>query len=267
MRVGKENVMTKKYFTKQILFYYHFKKLLLSAALMSAFLLLPAGGAQATIMFDFADSSSPSLIKEFEDTGGSGAILTVTGWKMPQQEGVDVTQENVSQTDRGLGVRVGPGDSALLDSFGPNEALLFTISGVPGLILEEITFTRYDEGDDFTFYIDRDPVPHPFDLSDPNDPLLGPGFDPGGNEWDISNDLGTAERTALSSFAIKVNNWPSGRDDPAYGEGLRIAAVYASHVSEPIPEPATIALLGIGLAGLAGAEVRRRRKKKAVNKS
>ena len=234
------------------------KLIMFLCAVTLAFVMVGTANA-ATIMFDFDGTSGPSLSKVFTDTGGSGATLTVTGYRMPHQTSVPVTQEKVSQTDRGLGVKVNAADSGLLDSFDFNEALLFTISGVPGLILDQIRFTRYDQGDDITFYIDRSPPPSPW--FPPNDPVLGPGFDPGGNVWDISNDLSAAARTALSSFSIKVNKYPSRTDEDA--EGLRVLSVYA----EPIPEPATIALLGIGLAGLAGAEARRRRKKKAVDNS
>ncbi len=83
------------------------------------------------------------------------------------------------------------------------------------------------------------------------------GLDPTGTGHDFQTSH------TGSTFSVTFGG-PTSQTDEAWGiDNVRVSRDGGT----PIPEPSSFALLGIGLAGLAGAEVRRRRKKNAVEKS
>ncbi len=149
------------------------------------------------------------------------------------------------------------------------------------------SFTVQNDGDMGIFDIDFGYEPGGPEYFDSFIVLWGPGGDiahqddsspldgaSGSGSWYDSFLEHTFPNAGL--YTLGVADFGEGGGGVTYDEfgftkgGITLGYTYTLQISlpaaEPIPEPATVALLGIGLAGLAGAEVRRRRKKKAVGK-
>ncbi|GJQ60231.1 MAG: hypothetical protein SCALA701_30320 [Candidatus Scalindua sp.] len=199
----------------------------------------------ASIIYDFTGANTGT--HESLNLTVDGVSVNVTAWaNLSAEDGsspwFQVTGQNAGVYDgsTGLGVYTGTrndrysidGQNGSPDGIDFDEGLLFTFSAP--INLEAIEFEQWGLGDDFNLTIDGVDI-----------------FQDNGNDPFVTSLPG-------EEFMI----WGDGNSDQFRIEKLTFDNQLAS---EPVPEPATIAILGIGLVGIIGGTARRRlRKSKAA---
>ncbi len=135
------------------------------------------------------------------------------------------------------------------DTVGDLALIAFDLNGVVGIVLDVDALPAIEIEDWFAasnsnigFFFLPDPAATPLF----SDPLLNGGIDVMGAFPSLTNP---------NTYVLEFVSPTSGL----------VALELVSGIN-PIPEPATIALLGIGLVGLAGGVARRKYKKKSIEK-
>ncbi len=154
----------------------------------------------------------------------------------------------------------------------------YALSGTQTQVTISFDFYEIDSWDDEDFWVEVNGsrmIQDSFDFRRIDNPGKATKLLGGNSLTDLGFGSGLYDQTyrytfsfnySLTDFSLEFGstlNQPN--DDESFG--IDNLVITDNSTPNPVPEPATVALLGIGLAGMTGAGARRRWKKRAVDKS